>query len=132
VDTLELQKILIKITFALFASETLIESPRKESVRRIGRLITKSTESIIGEPMVSKKRSLAKSLTWRAVAVVSTLLIGYAMTGSWAFAVSLTVVSNVINFVLYYIHERVWLKIRWGVNEYDSNRICWRQNGRHY
>jgi uncharacterized membrane protein len=64
--------------------------------------------------MVSKKRSLAKSLTWRVIAVISTLFIGYAMTGSWAFALSLTVVSNVINFVLYYIHERVWLGVRWG------------------
>jgi uncharacterized membrane protein len=64
--------------------------------------------------MVSKRRSLAKSLTWRVIAIVSTLLIGYAMTGSWAFALSLTVVSNVINFVLYYIHERVWLGVSWG------------------
>jgi uncharacterized membrane protein len=64
--------------------------------------------------MISKKRSLAKSLTWRVIAIVSTLLIGYAMTGSWAFALSLTVVSNLINFVLYYIHERVWLGVRWG------------------
>jgi adenylylsulfate kinase len=53
-------------------------------------------------------------LTWRVIAIVSTLLIGYAMTGSWAFALSLTVVSNLINFVLYYVHERVWLGVRWG------------------
>jgi uncharacterized membrane protein len=59
--------------------------------------------------MISKRRSLAKSLTWRVIAIVSTLLIGYAMTESWAFALSLTLVSNVINFVLYYLHERVWL-----------------------
>jgi uncharacterized membrane protein len=64
--------------------------------------------------MVSKRRSLAKSLTWRVIAIVSTLLIGYAMTGSWAFALSLTLVSNVINFVLYYLHERVWLGVSWG------------------
>jgi uncharacterized membrane protein len=64
--------------------------------------------------MISKKRSLAKSLTWRVIAIVSTLLIGYAMTGSWAFALSLALVSNGINFVLYYIHERVWLGVRWG------------------
>ena len=64
--------------------------------------------------MVSKRRSLAKSLTWRVIAIVSTLLIGYAMTGSWAFALSLTLVSNLINFVLYYVHERVWLGVRWG------------------
>ena len=67
-----------------------------------------------GGDMVSKKRSLAKSLTWRVIAVVSTLLIGYAMTGSWAFALSLTLVSNVINFVLYYLHERIWLQVSWG------------------
>jgi uncharacterized membrane protein len=64
--------------------------------------------------MISKKRSLAKSLTWRVVAVVSTLLIGFAMTGSWAFALSLTLVSNVVNFILYYIHERLWLGVDWG------------------
>jgi uncharacterized membrane protein len=64
--------------------------------------------------MVSKRRSLAKSLTWRVIAIVSTLLIGYALTGSWAFALSLTLVSNVINFVLYYLHERIWLGIDWG------------------
>jgi uncharacterized membrane protein len=64
--------------------------------------------------MATKKRSLAKSLTWRVIAVVSTFIIGYAMTGSLAFAASLTVVSNVINFVLYYLHERIWLKVNWG------------------
>jgi len=67
-----------------------------------------------GGDMISKRRSLAKSLTWRVIAIVSTLLIGYAMTGSWAFALSLTVVSNLINFVLYYVHERIWLGIDWG------------------
>ena len=67
-----------------------------------------------GGDKVRKRRSLAKSLTWRVIAVVSTFVIGYAMTGSWSFASSLTIVSNVINFVLYYVHERVWLGIAWG------------------
>ena len=64
--------------------------------------------------MISKRRSLAKSLTWRVIAVISTFGIGYAMTGSLSFAASLTIVSNVINFILYYVHERVWLGIDWG------------------
>jgi uncharacterized membrane protein len=64
--------------------------------------------------MVSKKRSLAKSLTWRIVAIVSTFVVGYFMTGSLSFAASLTLVSNLINFLLYYLHERVWLKVKWG------------------
>jgi uncharacterized membrane protein len=64
--------------------------------------------------MATKKRSLAKSLTWRVIAIVSTFGIGYLMTGSLTFAASLTFVSNLINFILYYLHERVWLKLDWG------------------
>ena len=64
--------------------------------------------------MVSKRRSLAKSITWRLIAIVVTFLVGFVMTGSLTFAASLSLLSNLINFVLYYLHERVWLKINWG------------------
>jgi uncharacterized membrane protein len=64
--------------------------------------------------MVSKKRSLAKSITWRLIAIFVTFAVGLVMSGSWQFAASLSLASNIINFVLYYIHERFWLKIRWG------------------
>jgi uncharacterized membrane protein len=64
--------------------------------------------------MVSKRRSLAKSITWRLIAIVVTFLVGFVMTGSLTFAASLSLLSNLINFVLYYLHERVWLKIHWG------------------
>jgi uncharacterized membrane protein len=72
--------------------------------------------------MSSKKRSLAKSLTWRIIAVVSTFVVGYVMSGSLAFAASLSVVSNLINFVLYYLHERVWLKVNWGKQYFSGNK----------
>lgn len=64
--------------------------------------------------MASKKRSLAKSLTWRVIAIVSTFVVGYILSGSLSFAASLSVISNLINFVLYYVHERVWLRVKWG------------------
>ncbi len=62
----------------------------------------------------TKQRSLAKSITWRLIAVFSTFAIIYFMTGDTMFATSVTIVSNVINFILYYIHERVWLTVKWG------------------
>lgn len=62
----------------------------------------------------TKQRSLLKSITWRIIAIISTFVIVYIMTKSVSFATSITIVSNIINFVLYYIHERFWLKIRWG------------------
>lgn len=64
--------------------------------------------------MISKRRSFAKSITWRIIAILSTFIIAYFMTGSLAFATSLALISNLINFVLYYIHERIWLKVTWG------------------
>jgi uncharacterized membrane protein len=64
--------------------------------------------------VITKRRSLAKSITWRLIAIAVTFIVGYVMTGSWQFAVSLSLISNLINFVLYYIHERFWLKINWG------------------
>ena len=48
------------------------------------------------------------------MAIAVTFIVGFVMTGSWQFAVSLSLISNLINFVLYYIHERFWLKINWG------------------
>lgn len=64
--------------------------------------------------MTTKKRSLAKSLTWRVIAIVSTFVVGYILSGSLSFAASLSFLSNLINFVLYYVHERLWLRVNWG------------------
>jgi len=64
--------------------------------------------------VITKRRTLAKSITWRLIAIAVTFIVGFVMTGSWQFAVSLSLISNLINFVLYYIHERFWLKINWG------------------
>lgn len=62
----------------------------------------------------TKQRSLAKSVTWRIIAIISTFVIAYAMTQDFNFATSITIISNVVNFILYYIHERAWLQVRWG------------------
>jgi uncharacterized membrane protein len=64
--------------------------------------------------VITKRRSLAKSITWRLIAIAVTFIVGFVMTGNWQFAASLSLISNLVNFVLYYIHERFWLKIRWG------------------
>jgi len=63
---------------------------------------------------VTKRRSLAKSITRRLIAIAVTFIVGFVMTGSWQFAASLSLISNLINFVLYYLHERFWLQVRWG------------------
>lgn len=63
---------------------------------------------------VNKKRSLVKALTWRVIALFTTFLSIYIITGQVHFALQGTILTNAINFVLYYAHERGWNYIQWG------------------
>jgi uncharacterized membrane protein len=38
-----------------------------------------------------------------------------AVTHSYGVAFGVTVATNVGSTILYYLHERVWAKIRWGI-----------------
>jgi len=68
--------------------------------------------------MVTKTRHLAKAVTWRIIASVTTAIIAYIF-GLPPKAVGLVFVADIIiKFVLYYIHERVWYKhIKYGVKD---------------
>lgn len=63
---------------------------------------------------VSKKRSFAKSLTWRVVALITTFVTLYALSKDINMATLATVITNTVNFVAYYYHERVWNAVTWG------------------
>ncbi len=63
---------------------------------------------------VSKKRSFAKSLTWRLVALITTFVTLYTLSKDINMATMATVITNAVNFVAYYYHERIWNAVRWG------------------
>jgi uncharacterized membrane protein len=63
---------------------------------------------------VSKKRSFAKSLTWRVVALITTFVTLYALSKDINMATLATLITNTVNFVAYYYHERIWNAVRWG------------------
>lgn len=64
--------------------------------------------------MESKRRSLAKALSWRVFATLITGFVAYFITGEIAFAVEIGVLDTSIKFATYYAHERAWLKIPYG------------------
>ena len=64
--------------------------------------------------MDTRKRSWAKSLTWRILGVVLLGLITYAITKDWKEMAVITAVFHGIRVILYYAHERVWERIDWG------------------
>lgn len=60
------------------------------------------------------ERSIVKTITYRILIVISTFIITFYLTGELKFSIELTAVANIVNTVLYYLHERVWNKIHWG------------------
>ncbi|WP_369049518.1 DUF2061 domain-containing protein [Tenacibaculum sp. UWU-22] len=59
-------------------------------------------------------RSIAKSISWRVVGTVDTVLISWLVTGEIATAFSIGGVELVTKMILYFFHERIWNKINWG------------------
>ncbi|MDF1792876.1 MAG: DUF2061 domain-containing protein [Thalassobaculaceae bacterium] len=67
-------------------------------------------------PRTSRKRSLAKTLTWRVTATFDTFLISLFITGSFAWASSIASIEVATKMFLYYGHERLWSRFEWGVD----------------
>ncbi|MBS1518560.1 MAG: DUF2061 domain-containing protein [Bacteroidetes bacterium] len=56
-------------------------------------------------------KSVAKSISWRVIGTIDTIIISYFVTGSInrAFEIGFTEVFT--KMLLYYLHERAWLRI---------------------
>lgn len=67
--------------------------------------------------MVERKRHLAKAITYRVCGSTVTAGVGYALSGSVEIGAALGVADTVVKIVLYYAHERLWYRIKWGVHE---------------
>jgi uncharacterized membrane protein len=65
---------------------------------------------------LSKKRHIAKTFTWRVIASLDTLLLGWLLTGNIKLGASLMGLEVITKTFLYYLHERVWYKSKYGVN----------------
>ena len=60
----------------------------------------------------SRIRALAKALTWRITATLTTALIAFLVTGELGVAVMIGGIEFVIKFFIYYAHERAWTLLR--------------------
>jgi len=65
--------------------------------------------------METKTRSVVKALSWRFFATIITGTIVWILTGEVAFAVTVGFIDTMVKLVIYYFHERLWLKISAGI-----------------
>ncbi len=68
----------------------------------------------------TKARSLAKTVIWRVVATLTTLVTVYFYTGKLSESIKITTVAALISMVAYYIHERIWNNVEWGKKEISN------------
>ncbi len=59
-------------------------------------------------------RSIAKAVSWRVVGTLDTLIVSYVLTGQIALATSIASIDFVTKMILYFFHERIWNRIKWG------------------
>ena len=65
-------------------------------------------------------RSLAKTVTWRILATLTTMLLVWMAFGQIDKAVGVGLVEFAIKMIVYYGHERAWARISWGLVTYDE------------
>jgi len=64
---------------------------------------------------ITKKQSLHKTISWRIVATTTTFIISGAILESFnEVALFIALLELISKFILYYIHERLWLKLPLG------------------
>ena len=60
--------------------------------------------------MVSRKRHILKTISWRIIGTLDTMILSWIITGNWKLGVAIGGVEVVTKMVLYYLHERAWYR----------------------
>tara|TARA_A100001201_G_scaffold78645_1_gene70477 strand:+ start:191 stop:400 length:210 start_codon:yes stop_codon:yes gene_type:complete len=58
--------------------------------------------------MVSKKRHILKTITWRILGTLDTFLLSWIITGSLSIGAAIGGFEIITKMILYYFHERIW------------------------
>ena len=61
----------------------------------------------------TQKRTLAKTMTWRITASLTTFIIAWILTGDVLIGASIGSIEALAKIFLYYFHERIWTNISW-------------------
>ena len=74
------------------------------------------------KPQINRLRHLLKTVTWRVVGTVDTILLGWLISGDPKIGLTIGSFELVTKMVLYYLHERVWYNIDFGIRRKDDLR----------
>ena len=67
-----------------------------------------------GEGAPTHLRSLAKSISWRTVGTVDTILLSWYFSGDAKIGLAIGGSELITKIGLFYLHERLWSRVKWG------------------
>ena len=70
-----------------------------------------------GKILESKKRHLAKTITWRFIGTLDTMLLAWIISGNPLTGLKIGLAEVITKMLLYYLHERAWYKLNYGLDE---------------
>ncbi|MBU0662201.1 MAG: DUF2061 domain-containing protein [Candidatus Diapherotrites archaeon] len=62
----------------------------------------------------AQKRIIAKTISFRIIATITTVVLVYIFTGSLELAGTVGALDFGAKLVVYYLHERAWGRTNWG------------------
>jgi uncharacterized membrane protein len=77
------------------------------------RVSLRFTELIILGAM--RKRSLLKTVSWRVIATLGTVILVYVFTTELTISLGVGTADAVLKTILYYLHERAWSRTDFGM-----------------
>lgn len=69
-----------------------------------------------GKSLESRKRHLGKTVTWRIVGTLDTMIIAWVITGNPLTGFKIGITEIMTKMLLYYLHERIWYRVNFGLD----------------
>ena len=75
----------------------------------------------VADIVESHKRTIVRMISYRITAWVFTIFWTWLWTGDIAKSTGFATVLHLLLSIDYYIHERIWLEIKWGYKECECD-----------
>jgi uncharacterized membrane protein len=63
-----------------------------------------------------RKRHLIKTLTWRLIGTLDTIILGWIFTGNPLSGMKIGGAEIISKLILYYLHEKTWYQLNYGLS----------------
>ncbi len=73
--------------------------------------------------METRSRSIVKALSYRVLGIFITTSVAYLFTAELSFALKIGLLDTLIKLLAYYFHERLWMRIKFGLKSPPEYRI---------